>query len=51
MQECTAANIWIVKHEAEIINYENENALLQKGILAGYNPDNLRKLCPYAPVK
>ena len=43
MQECTAVNVGVVKHEAEIISYENENGLWQEGILAGYNLNNLRK--------
>ena len=42
MQECTAANIGVVKCQAGIISYEHEDSLWQKGILGEHDPDTLR---------
>ena len=42
MQECTAANIGVVKRQAGIISYEHENSLWSKGILGEDTPDTLR---------
>ena len=42
MQERTAQNIGVVKHQAGIISYEHEESLWQKGVLGEDTPDKLR---------
>ena len=42
MKEHTAANIGVVPKQAELITYEMEKKLWEKGVLGEENPDQLR---------